>query len=1804
MAKKPSSERVVFRLSGVQSAQDLASPSPQLTLKGSFAAQPVRDSRGALEVAVDKQDLLLLEFEDDVRLWITPDEFRQRMVRGPARDATIDTTIPVPRALEIGEARDRGVTAWVLKALHLFGVDPVSKTAAVLAAQLEKKRLKVQDPDRLLRCSLSGRPMQLTPLDGKSLDLAQPYLLLIHGTLSSTEGSFGALWGATRAVQLQALAERYGDRCLALEHRTLTVTPVENALRLVEQLPAGARLHLLTHSRGGLVGELLCRGRLVVDDPQAELWDALGKKLTGPALGVYSDIRKLEQELVAKQIVVEKLVRVACPALGTTLASERLDRWISFFAATTEKVTGFPLVGEVGDIVAALAKASHSPDALPGVWAQTPSGPLTRLLNAPVGTLAGDLFVVAGDCDPSPWLRRALQWLVDRYFDSDNDLVVNTTSMFGGLERQGRNVASLHRDEGRVKDDRQAVNHFHYFGNADSAQRIIDALTGDTEKLPHFVPMPAAAVPVSRAAPSTEVHDDGVRPVVFVLPGVMGSQLEVDGDMVWLDLPQLMLGGFRKLSLSRTETKQVIASEPLRRTYGALLRFLADSQHVVPFAYDWRRSIREAAEQLARAVRQRISSSKSGRPIRFIAHSMGGLVVRTMIATEKDLWSQLVLDHDARLLMLGTPNRGSHVITELLLGRSRLVRTLALADITETSAAMLDIIREFPGLLELLPWDGALDLHQPGSWARLKSHLSDDERKGWRQPASALLDGSRTLRRLLENGGLDPARMRYVAGHAPATIYDLRLGTDGAASGVDLVANGLGDGRVPWATGIPSGVQTWYVNAKHGDLASVDAAFPAYLELLTVGATTRIPTQPPSLRGLELEIVAPRTPDVLTPTAELVEAEALGGRLDSIGQPAPTHEEPAKVTVVHGHLAFAKDLVVVGHYEGDVIISAERSLDEALSGALRARYDLGLYPGKLESCAVFENRARVSDPHVRPQGALIVGLGDVGTLTAARLARTFTRGLLEYAFDRGQHDGLPDEADAVPDTLKELGVSSVLIGTQAGGISTHECVYALLSGLRQANRALLAAKSVYRFQRLELIELWEDRALTALERLKALQGEPSLADSFMLPPIPTVEPRAGGLRRVTFEESRGWWQRLQILGGITDDGKPRSDGELRFSSITRQARSPVSTLLTQRQLVDQFIRSAIASPHTDATTSQTLFELLLPNRLKEQADDQDDIVLLLDEEAARYPWELLWDRYFGSSNEPFAIRHGLVRQLHSSIFRENVLPARDPHVLVVGDPRSRLPPLPGAQAEAKEVRDLFAATSSGAFDVVHLDRPDGKSVLNALFDKPYRVLHLAGHGVYRHAINAAVPDDVATGMVLGDEMFLTPAIVRQLRAVPELVFINCCHLGYVDGAAQPLQHTDHNLMAANVATELIRMGVRAVVAAAWAVDDRAARRFAATFYGEMLGGAEFGEAIKKARRATYEGTLGVNTWGAYQCYGDPGYRLRNEPSYKQSPSGELVGVAQLIAELENFTARQQARRNSTQERNDLLSRLRLREQEVVASYPEWMKHGGVRTAFGRAYAALRDFPTAVEHLDVAARSAGAEAPLRAYEQLLNYRIRAALRTALGDSKAVAEQRTLITSYTQKLEELLHGPFGETPERHGLVGSAYKRLAMLEAERPRRIECCKAALAAYSSAAAFQGASDPQQATFNVAVIHLTLAWLGATKSRTAATHALSIVRAFLRAHPDDTDFWNAALRVEVDLLEALLAQIDADERALPASLAARYQRALRRGSSKDRDSIEQQLLFLEVMAAAAGRKVQSEQLAKLREQLFSAEDGY
>src|SRR5690606_36832786 len=135
-------------------------------------------------------------------------------------------------------------------------------------------------------------------------------------------------------------------------------------------------------------------------------------------------------------------------------------------------------------------------------------------------------------------------------------------------------------------------------------------------------------------------------------------------------------------------------------------------------------------------------------------------------------------------------------------------------------------------------------------------------------------------------------------------------------------------------------------------------------------------------------------------------------------------------------------------------------------------------------------------------------------------------------------------------------------------------------------------------------------------------------------------------------------------------------------------------------LLEQAIRHA----EWDAELAQTLFELLIPNAFKPYLAGRRNLIWILDDAAAEYPWELLHDQQHGGRDQqPLAVQVGMMRKLVSSSSRRQVDPVPRNTALVIGEPNlgdwSLYPfaPLPGAHAQATQVSQVLQA---GGYDAL------------------------------------------------------------------------------------------------------------------------------------------------------------------------------------------------------------------------------------------------------------------------------------------------------------------------------------------------------------------------------------------------------------------------------------------------------------------------------------------------------------------------
>jgi tetratricopeptide (TPR) repeat protein len=790
------------------------------------------------------------------------------------------------------------------------------------------------------------------------------------------------------------------------------------------------------------------------------------------------------------------------------------------------------------------------------------------------------------------------------------------------------------------------------------------------------------------------------------------------------------------------------------------------------------------------------------------------------------------------------------------------------------------------------------------------------------------------------------------------------------------------------------------------------------------------------------------------------------------------------VSVHAADLRFHVQPLLIGHYEQDPIAGPQAIVDrDLLGGALSQRHSLGLYPGPLGTAS-----AILSTPDKPLGGAVIIGLG--------RFDEPLTQQALTDAVCAGALRFLWQVRDTRGPAVSSLTLGSLLIGTNSSSsLSVAASVEALVGGVLVANARFQATTGLALYiDQLQIIELYLDTAITAVYVLT--EHAASLADharalDTRLDCTPDLQRGSGARPRLFDGGAAGgnYWPRLLISDAshgcdeAGEDDRTAASGvappptrrapiatRLRFLHVGQRARAEAVVQQRQPDLIEQLVRQQIDSTRWNPDFGRALFQLMVPHALKDTLRHAERLVLVVDPLTANLPWELMLaddlgrthlaaSAGLGDGSLALALRMPLVRQLAASEFRPQVRQSVGRAALVIGNPslagfEGRFPgpdgtplkepsDLPGAADEAQAVSRVL---QDHGHDVTALidPAPTASQVMIALYRQPWRVLHICAHGVFALRNVAGVE---LTGVLLSDGVLITAAEIQAMELVPELVFLNCCHLGQMAAQSRP-----HRL-AASIARELIEVGVRCVVVAGWAVSDGPAKWFGETFYQRLFGeGETFGQAVFEARVATAEHAPGDITWGAFQAYGDAGWRVNPLVS---GGSGHAVSRYATPDELLDELARRCVTATQKAEYHLLSDAERRAQIEAVEAlvrdrgHPGWTDLSAVQSGLGMVWFALGAFGRAVESLNQAIRSEhahGLAVSIQQVEMLANALTRLAQQAEEPDDADRLLDQALRT--LDRLDALAEGDDGKasTVERCGLRGSALKRRAQLMARR--------------------------------------------------------------------------------------------------------------------------------------------------------------
>ncbi len=1029
----------------------------------------------------------------------------------------------------------------------------------------------------------------------------------------------------------------------------------------------------------------------------------------------------------------------------------------------------------------------------------------------------------------------------------------------------------------------------------------------------------------------------GARGNVVVLHGIMGGELTVypnpqSSQFIWMNIPRLAIGavGWLRMTPDYKSQFNVRATGIIKKYYAEqILGLTNDGWNVKAFWFDWRQNLTSIADNLRQQIDTWFGPQAA---VNLVAHSMGGLVSRTYIAKYPDRWKR-----GGRLVMLGTPNHGSFAIPQVITGAYDTVRKLALLDLTHNLRDLCTILNGFPGSMQMMPsplqmptMERMYHAAQWASWGVPQSIL--DLARASHDRLAKVVDGSRmsyiagcnqvtkvnvnNWNRLdTSDSYTDSMAGDGTVPHALGFLYD-------GSTRIPTYFVECSHGALPNRSDVIAATDQILATGK----CNLATSIPAQRALVAIkrnaaAKRTRESSEEETMRELSRRVRArsravgdvhetPVSPDEITAAHILVRSFL---EVETATAAAPAETPPATpiaaistakkqtpvsiaISIVHGGIEgtegpLAKaDAISVGHYVGVAPQFAELAIDRAVSAKIAENNPKSDSDNQLLITSLWRRGVIVGElgqnfilPDPRRDGRVIViaGMGRPGMFREPELA-VLTRELI-WSLGRSGKKNL----------------CTVLIGAGAGNLETQDAVRSWLRGIR---RALYDARS-HSDPQMRSVTFVEFNEANLVRLHSALRSS-----------IETFAKDPEGPMRIEYSApNKAALRRLQKAAERKTASKAVADVRKSFTALTGAGADPEPVRLTIQLQADTFQFAALTAeasvpqrdtridpalvdeandqlPQTESFANQMdrgnlLGRLLLPEDMRDMIFRQSaPIVLALDATTARIHWEMVADRAAGTTTnfdpEHFlGTLHGLTRQLRTTFAQlpePPIMSGRALRVLVVADPAEDAP-LPGAQEEGEAVAAIFEEFGhepGRAVEVVRLFGPGQATrvaVLDQLINHRFEIMHFAGHCFFNEK------NPPLSGWVFTGGKVLSANELNRIDRIPRFMFSNACESGITPDRAGKRSA----LMAPSFAEAFFARGVANFICTAWPIDDAAALDFSRRFYRGILGLRGAGipaeslhEAMREARREiALLGSGGMQTWGAYQHYGDPNLRL-------------------------------------------------------------------------------------------------------------------------------------------------------------------------------------------------------------------------------------------------------------------------------------------------------------------------------------------
>ena len=344
--------------------------------------------------------------------------------------------------------------------------------------------------------------------------------------------------------------------------------------------------------------------------------------------------------------------------------------------------------------------------------------------------------------------------------------------------------------------------------------------------------------------------------MVVVVPGLMGSVLEKDGQPVWGQsrlgyLAMILHGGAQQQQLVLRNDKPeagplddgvravdlldnyvIVPGFVSTPGYSKLVKAITDMPEVDfqlgvnlhKFPYDWRRTIRHAARELEAKMATwlaawRARSGDAGAKAIFLAHSMGGLVCRYYLEV---LGGWRACRH---LITFGTPHRGSLQPLQYVVEGYPLLPNVDLTTLARSCTSSYELMARYPCI------------KSGDEWLR----ISDIEVGGRRLTEASLLH--KELDEAIERNRALPNypgyRLLPVIGSAQPTRLTANVAANGKLEFLDTDSrhpNLMGDGTVSEIGALPPEQPApWYLGTHHTELPVSREATTHVTNMLRIG---------------------------------------------------------------------------------------------------------------------------------------------------------------------------------------------------------------------------------------------------------------------------------------------------------------------------------------------------------------------------------------------------------------------------------------------------------------------------------------------------------------------------------------------------------------------------------------------------------------------------------------------------------------------------------------------------------------------------------------------------------------------------------------------------------------------------------------------------------------------------------------------------------------------------------------------------------------------------------------------------------